>query len=93
MANRRKHDRQWWVDAAMSDVFKNIVNLFPLSVYISEVAEHAALKDGLVPKVKALPPYQPDSRYAWTGDVQGHGFIHLEDDFKPWLDAMVPHIR
>lgn len=77
----------------MSDVFKNIVNLFPLSVYISEVAEHAALKDGLVSKVKKMPPYQPDSRYAWTGDVHGHGFIHLEDDFKPWLDAMVPHIR
>jgi hypothetical protein len=77
----------------MSDVSNNIVNLFPLSVYVSDVAEHHSLKDRLVSKIKALPPYQPGSRYAWTGDVEGHGFIHLEEDFKPWLDAMVPHIQ
>ena len=77
----------------MSDELDNIVNLFPLSVYISDVAEHPSLKDDLVSKIKALPPYQPESRYAWTGDVKGHGFIHMEEDFKPWLDAMVPHIQ
>jgi uncharacterized protein (TIGR02466 family) len=77
----------------MSDVLDHIVNLFPLSVYISDVAQHSSLKGGLVPRIKALPPYQPESRYAWTGDVNGHGFIHLDEDFKPWLDAMVPHIQ
>jgi hypothetical protein len=69
------------------------VNLFPLSVYISDVAQHPSLKDGLVPRIKALQPYQPESRYAWTGDVNGHGFIHLDEDFKAWLGAMVPHIQ
>jgi hypothetical protein len=77
----------------MSDVLNNIVNLFPLSVYINDAAQHPSLKDGLVPRIKALPPCQPESRYAWTGDVNGHGFIHLDEDFKPWLDAMVPHIQ
>jgi hypothetical protein len=50
--------------AAMSDVLNNIVNLFPLSVYINDVAQHPSLKDGLVPGIKALQPYQPESRYA-----------------------------
>lgn len=77
----------------MSDVLNNIVNLFPLSVYISDVAEHASLKERFAAKLKDLPPYQPDSRYAWTGDVKGHGFIHLDEDYKPWLDAMLPHIH
>ena len=77
----------------MSDVLNNIVNLFPLSVYINDVPEHQSLKERFVSKLKALPPYQPDSRYAWTGDVKGHGFIHLDEDYKPWLDAMVPHIH
>lgn len=77
----------------MSDVLKNIVNLFPLSVYIDDVAEHASLKQRLYSKVKSLPAYQPHSRFAWTGDVKGHGFIHLDAAFKPWLDAMVPHIH
>ena len=26
-------------------------------------------------------------------DVKGHGFIHLDEDYKPWLDAMLPHIH
>lgn len=77
----------------MSDVLNNVVNVFPLSVYVSDVTEHASLKEGLLSKVKALPPYQPETPYAWTGDVKGHGFIHLEEDFKPWLDAMLPHIN
>jgi len=77
----------------MSDVLKNIVNVFPLSVYVSDVAEHARLKEDLLAKVKAMPPYEPGTRYAWTGDVKGHGFIHLEEDFAPWLDAMLPHIH
>jgi len=77
----------------MNDALKNIVNLFPLSVYINDVAEHQSLKERFVSKIKALPHYQPHSRYAWTGDVKGHGFIHLDEDFKPWLDAMVPHIH
>jgi hypothetical protein len=77
----------------MSDVLNNIVNLFPLSVYISDVAEHASLKERFAAKLKGLPPYKPDSRYAWTGDVKGHGFIHLDEDYKPWLDAMLPHIH
>lgn len=77
----------------MSELLKNVVNLFPLSVYINDVAEHATLKERLYSKVKALPSYQPQSRYAWTGDVKGHGFIHLDDEFKPWIDAMVPHIH
>ncbi len=77
----------------MNDALKNIVNLFPLSVYINDVAEHQSLKERFVSKIKALPDYQPHSRYAWTGDVKGHGFIHLDEDFKPWLDAMVPHIH
>ena len=68
------------------------MNLLPLSVYISDVAQDPSLKHGLVPGIKALPPYQPESHYAWTGDVNGLGFIHLEEDFKPWLDAMVQHI-
>ncbi len=42
--------------AAMSDVLNNIVNLFPLSDYISDVAQHPSLKDGLVPRINALPP-------------------------------------
>ena len=77
----------------MSDVLSNIVNLFPLSVYISDVAEHESLKERFVSKLKALPPYKPGSRYAWTGDVKGHGFIHLDEDYEPWLDAMLPHIH
>ena len=77
----------------MSAVLENIVNLFPLSVYINDVAEHASLKERLLPKVRALPAYQPGARYAWTGDVKGHGFIHLDEEFKPWLDAMLPHIH
>lgn len=77
----------------MSDVLNNIVNLFPLSVYVSDVPEHQSLKEHLVSKIKALPPYRPDSPYAWTGDVKGHGFIHLDETYKPWLDAMVPHIH
>ncbi len=77
----------------MSEVLSNIVNLFPLSVYIDDVAEHQSLKEHFVSKLKSLPPYQPDARFAWTGDVKGHGFIHLNEDFKPWLDAMVPHIH
>jgi hypothetical protein len=48
----------------MSDVLNNIVNLFPLSVYISDVAEHASLKERFAAKLKDLPPYKPDSRYA-----------------------------
>ena len=77
----------------MSEVLKNIVNLFPLSVYISDVAEHLTLKERFSTKIKALPPYQPHSRYAWTGDVKGYGFIHLDEEYKPWLDAMLPHIH
>ena len=77
----------------MSDVLNNIVNVFPLSVYVSDVAEHPALKEALLAKVKAMPPYEPGTRYAWTGDVKGHGFIHLQEDFAPWLDAMLPHIH
>jgi uncharacterized protein (TIGR02466 family) len=77
----------------MSELLQNVVNVFPLSVYVSDVSEHASLKDALLSKVKALPPYQPDTRYAWTGDMKGHGFIHLEEDFQPWLDAMLPHIN
>ncbi len=77
----------------MSDVLNNIVNLFPLSVYISDVTEHASLKERFAAKLKDLPPYKPDSRYAWTGDVKGHGFIHLDADYQPWLDAMLPHIH
>ena len=77
----------------MSDVLNNIVNLFPLSVYSDDVPEHPALKEHLLSRVKALPPYQPESRYAWTGDVKGHGFIHMEADFEPWIDAMVPHLH
>jgi hypothetical protein len=77
----------------MTDVLNNIVNVFPLSVYIDDVPEHPSLKEHLLSRVKALPPYQPESRYAWTGDVKGHGFIHLEEDFQPWIDAMVPHLH
>ena len=77
----------------MSDVLHNVVNLFPLSVYIDDVAEHAALKESLLAKVEAMTPYRPDARHAWTGDVKGHGFIHLQEDFEPWLDAMLPHIQ
>jgi hypothetical protein len=40
-----------------------------------------------------LPAYDPHTRYAWTGDVKGHGFLHLDDEFQPWLNAMVPHIH
>jgi uncharacterized protein (TIGR02466 family) len=69
------------------------VNLFPLSVYIDDVAEHPSLKEHLVPRVKAMPAYQPHARYAWTGDVKSHGFLHLDEAFEPWLDAMVPHIH
>jgi hypothetical protein len=50
--------------AAMSDELNNIVNLFPLSIYISDVPQHPSLKDGLVPGIKALQPYQPESRNA-----------------------------
>ena len=77
----------------MSDVLSKIVNIFPLSVYIDDVAEHASLKKNLTAKVKALPAPRPDTPFAWTGDVNGHGFIHLDEDFKPWLDAMLPHIH
>jgi uncharacterized protein (TIGR02466 family) len=77
----------------MSDILNNVVNLFPLSVYVDDVAEHVSLKESLLAKVKALPPYQPDTRFAWTGDVKGHGFIHLQEDFDPWLKAMLPHIH
>jgi uncharacterized protein (TIGR02466 family) len=77
----------------MSEVMSNIVNLFPLSIYINDVPEHASLKEHLIAKVKSLPAYQPGTGYAWTGDVKGHGFIHLDEAFEPWLDAMVPHIK
>ena len=78
---------------SMSDVLQNIVNLFPLSVYIDDVSDHAALKERLLPRVEALHSYRPESRYAWTGDVKGHGFIHQDPDFDPWIEAMVPHLR
>lgn len=77
----------------MTDILKHIVNLFPLSIYINDVPEHASLKEIFIPKVKALPAYEQTTRYAWTGDVKGHGFIHMDEDFKPWMDAMVPHIH
>lgn len=76
----------------MTDILDNIVNLFPLSVYIADVEEHPSLKERLLPRVEALPPYRPEARYAWTGDVKGHGFIHQDEAFAPWVDAMVPHL-
>lgn len=77
----------------MSELLSNIVNVFPLSVYINDVPEHASLKERLLPKIESMPAYDPHSRYAWTGDVKGHGFLHLDEAFQPWLDAMVPHIH
>lgn len=77
----------------MSEILDKIVNLFPLSVYIDDVAEHAELKTKLLPGIQSLPPYRPDARWAWTGDVEGHGFIHLEEAYQPWVAAMVPHVH
>jgi hypothetical protein len=36
----------------MSEVLSSIVNLFPLSVYINDVPEHASLKERLLSRVK-----------------------------------------
>jgi len=69
-----------------------LVNFFPLSVYIGDVPQHDALKERFVPTIEALVR-DPASPNAWTGDVQGHGFIHRDEAYQPLFDALAPHVR
>jgi uncharacterized protein (TIGR02466 family) len=72
-----------------------IMNFFPLTVYQDDVPEHGALKDRLIDEVHKRATDLPDEGhdYAWTGDMHGHGFLHLEPAFEPLFEAFVPHIR
>ncbi len=68
------------------------MNFFPLTIYADMVEGHENLKDRFVPEIKRIATKRPDDPSAWTGDVHGHGFLHLDDTYKPLIDALTPHI-
>lgn len=70
----------------------HVMHFFPLTIYADAVEEHERLKEQFVPEIQQIANDAPDSPYAWTGDVRKHGFLHLEDSFKPLIDALAPHI-
>ena len=70
-----------------------IMNFFPLTIYTGMVEEHEQLKAQLAPRVQAMVDGQGHPQSAWTGDMHGHGFLHLEDGFGQLFDALLPHIH
>lgn len=68
------------------------MHFFPLTIYADAVENHEHLKERFGSEIERIANKSPDRPYAWTGDVREHGFLHLEDSFKPLIDALTPHI-
>ena len=68
------------------------MHFFPLTIYTDVVEGHESLKDRFAPEIKRIANHPPDHPYAWTGDTHEHGFLHLEDSYRPLIDALTPHL-
>ncbi len=74
----------------------NIVNLFPLSVYHDTITLDAGLKERLVQVVLdmgAQPAMKQSPGAAWTGDVNGHEFLHEDERFRPLFVEFGRHLH
>ena len=70
-----------------------VMNFFPLTVYADRVEGHEAFREKYAPIIKSWVPESRESEFAWTGDVNERGFLHLDESFSPLFDAFMPHLK
>ena len=70
-----------------------LVNAFPLSVFVEDIPEHNEMKPGLVEEIRNRAGTPTEGSFAWTGDRNGHGFLHLEPVFKPLFACFGRYLR
>ena len=76
----------------MSDIF----NFFPLTIYKSKIGlghdERSLLIDEVYNLEKDSDKLKSNNK-AWTGDTQGHEFLHENDKFKNLFIIIEKHIK
>jgi len=74
-----------------------LVNFFPLSVYVQKmgIAENERERYAkIIEKDAATSEVLKKSQNStWTGDVNGHGFLHKRKEFKKLFTAVTENIR
>ena len=78
----------------MADIF----NFFPLTIYKSKVGLDETEKKILINEIYNLEKNSQSinlksNNKSWTGDTQGHEFLHENDKFKKLFDIIELHVK
>ena len=67
----------------------NVINAFPLTIYQDAVVVEPAARDRMVDVILAMEPQtiQQTPGSSWTGDTNGHEFLHNEEAFRPLFES------
>ena len=67
----------------------NLVNAFPLTTYQDAVVVEPAARAHMVDAILAVEPQaiQQTPGSSWTGDTNGHEFLHNEEAFRSLFDS------
>lgn len=73
-----------------------ILNFFPLSVYAEKLGFSTELREAMasaIEKDAATGAAMIKNKNAtWTGDVNGHEYLHEREEFQPLFEAMTTHV-
>ncbi len=74
-----------------------ILNFFPLSVYVERLGFSTDVREAMAKAIEkdaaAKKPMLRGKNMTWTGDVNGHGFLHEREEFEPLFEAMNTHTK
>ncbi len=70
-----------------------LFNVFPLTIYMENLAEHASLRDRLLAEIENRVTTTDSGPLSWTGDRFGMAFLHQDPVFMPLFDSFAPHLR
>ena len=67
----------------------NVINAFPLTIYQDAVVVAPAERARMVAEILAMEPQviQQTPGSAWTGDTNGHEFLHNHEAFRPLFET------
>ena len=67
----------------------NIINAFPLTIYQDAVVVAPAERTRMIEAILAMEPQkiQQTPGSSWTGDTNGHEFLHNEELFRPLFES------
>ncbi len=72
----------------------DIVNAFPLSIYRSPMALDPQARAGMIDAIFEMGgrESQKAEGITWTGDVNGHGFLHRDPRFRAAFESFSEHL-